>query len=121
MVSIPPGLPFLFRSLAVLSVPPIVVYGGSRILRNHFALTFPTWLLILLSILSIPLVGAFKIWYKAHTIRQSAARLGATFPPTWQGKLPGNIDLLQQLLTGFRNGYPGMYCVFRPIFCLIRL
>lgn len=108
MVSIPPGVPFLVRNLAALSVPPIIVFGATRILRNHLDLILPGWLVVILSILSIPFFAAIKIWHKNYTMRQSAARLGATFPPQWQGKLPGNFDLLKELLNGFRYGYPGM-------------
>lgn len=89
--------PAVFTSLIVLLAPA------------HVQATVPTWLVVLAAALAIPTyhIGRSKLrtW---HNMRK-AARLGATMPVRWDGKMPGNVDLLQRVDKAYWNGYLGMF------------
>ena len=103
MIQVTPGVLFLGRGLVYLSVPFVVL----KILDYGFDVGIPTWLLVVVSFLSVPFYGALRVfWTEMHHQREAAA-MGAKLVPRAQGKWPGNIDVLIELMNKFHYGYPG--------------
>ncbi|OCH92311.1 cytochrome P450 monooxygenase pc-2 [Obba rivulosa] len=105
MISRPPGVPFLLRCVLINSVPVLAVLASARTLRLFTGLSLPTWLLVVLAVLSIPLRFAIFTWSRWWRASRAAARLGATLVPHWKGDKVGNVDALQMILQDFSTGY----------------
>ncbi|KAI0353453.1 cytochrome P450 monooxygenase pc-3 [Trametes cingulata] len=105
MKSLPPGVPFLFKYLLIISAAPFAVYATSRVLAAR-GVTFSTWVWVVTAILSGPLVYSAYIWLKYRRFERRAAALGATLAPDLQGKEFGNRDVLRGILDAFTSGYP---------------
>ena len=103
--SLPPGVPFLFRLLLVLSAPPAAVYLAHRVASSHDVI-FPTWAWLLAALASGPLFYTVRISLKYRSFRRGAERLGAILPPDLSGHWIGNWDILTGILDAFQNGYP---------------
>ncbi|EJF62806.1 cytochrome P450 monooxygenase pc-3 [Dichomitus squalens LYAD-421 SS1] len=103
--SLPPGVPFLFKLLLVVSAPPFAVYALARVATSQ-DVVLPTWAWILAEILSGPLALTARVWWKYSSFRRGAERLGAVMPPEMVGHWIGNLDLLTRILDAFENGYP---------------
>ncbi|GJE84229.1 cytochrome P450 [Phanerochaete sordida] len=77
--------------------------------RSQHLGTAPVWVDALVALIAIP---AFHVgrahWQYAHR-RRKAARLGATLPPRWDGKLPANFDVLQLVDKAYREGFLSDY------------
>ena len=104
-LSVPPGVPFLFKLLLIVATPPCVVFGLSRLLIPR-GIDLPTWAWILAAVLSGPLALTVRVWSKYHSFRRGAERLGAVMPPEMVGNWIGNWDLLTRILEAFEKGYP---------------
>ncbi|KAI0677048.1 cytochrome P450 monooxygenase pc-3 [Trametes maxima] len=105
MKSLPPGIPFLFRSLLLVSIPPFAVYLFSRVLSARHVI-FPTWLWAIVTVLSGPLVYTIHVWQKFRGFKRRAAALGATLPIDLVGNEFGNRDVLRGIIDAFTTGYP---------------
>ncbi|KZT09730.1 cytochrome P450 monooxygenase pc-3 [Laetiporus sulphureus 93-53] len=108
-MAFPPGPSYVARTLAILFIAPATVVILIRLSNQNTYLTIPGWLTVILAFLSIPVCGAIAVQVRYWRIRHAAARLGATFPPTWMGTRFGNLDTLRNLLHSFKHGYPGDY------------
>ena len=103
---LPPGVPFLFKLLLIVSAPSFGVYVISRVAAAVSHDVLPTWAWILAAVLSGPLLLYGRIWWKYHSFQRGAARLGAILPPEMKGQWLGNWDLLDGILKAFDTGYP---------------
>ena len=108
--SLPPGVPFLFRLILIVSAPPSAVYLLARIAENN-NVVLPFWTWGVAAALSGPLILTARIRYKYYSFRVRAARMGAVLPPCLDGKEFGNFDILRGIIEAFKNGYP---CTFYP-------
>ncbi|PIL36945.1 cytochrome P450 [Ganoderma sinense ZZ0214-1] len=105
--SLPPGVPFLFNLLLIVSAPPFGVYTISRVAAAAVSRDLlPTWAWILAAVLSPPFLLYVHIWWKYRSFQRGAERLGATLPPEMKGHWIGNWDLLDGILKAFDSGYP---------------
>ncbi|CAL1701110.1 unnamed protein product [Somion occarium] len=104
MRSIPPGIPALLRSLLILAIPITTVLGIARVLSLS-GYTVPTWVIIVVQLISIPTYVAARIWFGLWRIRRNAARSGGVMPPRWRGKGIGDISLTVELMGLWKRGY----------------
>ena len=56
---------------------------------------------------SVPITYSLKVFMLEIRNKRRAKALGATLAPRWDGRLPGNYDLLKEFLTRIDNGYLG--------------
>ncbi|KAI0774073.1 cytochrome P450 monooxygenase pc-3 [Fomes fomentarius] len=103
--SLPPGVPFLFRLLLIVSTPPVAVYLVYRLASSH-DIIFSTWTWILAAVASGPLFYSARISLKYRSFHRGAAHRGAVLPPDLSGRWIGNWDILTGILDAFLNGYP---------------
>ncbi|KAI0637985.1 cytochrome P450 monooxygenase pc-3 [Trametes polyzona] len=104
--SLPPGIPFLFQHLVLLSAPPFAVYSVKRKLPEWTGVVLPTWFWILAAIAFGPLLYSVHVRQKYRGYRRRAAALGAVLPPELTGHEFGNKDVLRGILDAFTTGYP---------------
>ena len=102
-----PGITFLFRGF-VRSLIPFTTIVISLLVLNDLSITIPAWTLISGTALCLPVAVALRIVIRDVTYRRRAAALGARPVPRCQGKWPGNLDLLKNMLKVSREGYPGV-------------
>ena len=106
MARITPGVDYLARTLVV--VGPVAVVGVAiRHLSAEFEFFIPSWLLVLLSVLIIPVYTASRIIYNEISYRRNAAAMGARLVPKALGKCIGNVDVLRTSVRHWKTGYPG--------------
>lgn len=109
-------LPFLFRFLFTLALPPTSVIVVFRLVASHHAdIGIPLWLVVLTAGISTPVTFAFRVFWTQLRIRREAASMGAVLPPVCPGNYPGKIDTLIKLMDEFNNGYPGTFPFFFQI------
>lgn len=102
-----PGERLVLRALLVIGKYPASIVAAAYVL-NHFAgWAIPTWAVCVAVISIVPLVIALAITIQGWLVHRAADRQGATFAPKWEGKWPGNLDVLRDMLHSFRTGYPG--------------
>ncbi|KAJ7095943.1 cytochrome P450 [Mycena belliarum] len=103
-----PGVVYLSSNAFLLSLPAVCTVAAARVLTATLDIAVPTWLVITLSVASLPLCTALSITLRSFKHRREAAALGARLPPiSTPGKWPGNLDLLIQMQNHWKNGYPG--------------
>lgn len=95
----------LFRLLT-----PIVLASAIVSLCSTYAkVTVPTWLVVLVAALAIPTYHIGRSELRSWRNIRKAARLGATMPVRWDGKMPGNLDHLHRINEEYWNGYLGEF------------
>ena len=122
--NIPPGIPFLVKTLPQLLFPPAVAF-----LLLHFSRAagyeLSTWMATMLYIFSFPVVFTISITYGAIDNRLAAARMGAVMipePPFMEDPSPGRILTVYRALKGSKQArYPGMYFYSLYEFCKLTI
>ncbi|KAH9849996.1 cytochrome P450 monooxygenase pc-2 [Lenzites betulinus] len=102
-----PGLRFLARGLAINLIPASCVWLLSRLLTFYNGVCLSGPAIFIGAFLSIPGAYALRVVFKNVGARWRAKRIGASLPSRWDGRLPGNWDILQHTLERFKNGYVG--------------
>ncbi|KAF7299062.1 hypothetical protein MIND_00854500 [Mycena indigotica] len=104
-----PGAIFLLKNGLLLGIPIVCSAALVRQLAEYFfAKSIPTWALAGATVASFPLYLALRVWIRDIRHARAAAALGARVAPTSdRGKLPGNLDLLVEMMEIWKNGYPG--------------
>lgn len=110
MVLTTPGIDFLARSIAFLSIPLVLALGAQRLLSGSLDYHIPTWVVLTGSFIIIPIFTTARIWYLDVKHARHAAALGARFVPRVKGKWFGNLDVLLEMRENWQRGYPGGYC-----------
>lgn len=105
---IPPGIKFIIQTLPNLLFYPLLLslslYAASVFLDTH---NLPLWAQILILVLSPFAALPIKNIWSSNKKRQKARALGAVPPPVVSGRLPGNFDVVWQLVNR-KNIYLGM-------------
>jgi len=99
---IPPGIAFLARSLPHFFGPFVVTYFGLRLADTHLGVATPSWLSILLSLVSRPIIFILDRKTRSYRNARNAAALGATLPPRFEGS---PLDAGKQIRDSFVHGY----------------
>ncbi|KAJ7645438.1 cytochrome P450 [Mycena polygramma] len=104
-----PGFTYLGRNALFLGIPiACAITVIRRVALVTYGTLIPTWLLICGFGAGVPLYTAFRLTLTQLHHRRAAAALGARLSPTSsRGKWPGNLDLLMEMQTIWKNGYPG--------------
>lgn len=97
----------VFRNLLNLLIPQLLVFVLTRTLSTRFDISLPTWVFIVLQVISLPLIFACRVWANQWNIAHKAARWDAILPPLLVGKSVGSYDLLIRFLDHFNSGYMG--------------
>ncbi|PCH42809.1 cytochrome P450 monooxygenase pc-3 [Wolfiporia cocos MD-104 SS10] len=100
-----PGIPFLARALLYVSIYPAISFSLVHIVARCTRLAVPTWLVCLISAVSIPLGAVARVYIRYWQWNRAAASMGAALPPTWKGKRFANIDTLTEVLHSYNHGY----------------
>ena len=112
MTIITPGIDFLAPHLLRLNIPPALLAVAGRYLASTYNSPIPTWVLVSVSVLTVPVVSAAQIIWKSFKDRWDAATLGASLPPVFNGKSIGNLDILAFMRQQWGIGYPGLLSRF---------
>jgi hypothetical protein len=107
MNRITPGLDFLARILAPLSIFPIIVAYLNSFIADQTGYSAPTGYLLLVFVLILPVIATIYVLSTRFLLRRQAAILGARMLPEPRGRLPGNFDLILSFIRALNTGYPG--------------
>lgn len=108
-MSLPPGLRYILRQLPNILIPPAIIYASAYIAREHFQLSSPTWILVLLNLFSWPIAFTALVQYHDYANLLRARTLGAVCPREIPHKWPGSIDLLKRIFAMDNVRYMGAY------------
>ncbi|EKM59239.1 uncharacterized protein PHACADRAFT_249541 [Phanerochaete carnosa HHB-10118-sp] len=61
------------------------------------------------ALIAVPAFHVGRAWWLYRRHARTAARLGATLPPCWEGRLPGGVDILQLMDYAYRKGFLSDY------------
>ena len=107
---IPPGIIFVVQALS-LNILPIVgiSYALLTVTGNIFTISLPRHVFWAILFASVPTIYILNIFVHETRKRLGARAIHAALPPTWDGKLPGNYDILKQSLDVISSGYIGIF------------
>ena len=74
--------------------------------------SLPKWLITVTAVLSIPPYHICGAWIRYWRNARRAARMGAVLPPRWDGKLPGNWDVLDLVNRSVEEGFLSAYVYY---------
>jgi hypothetical protein len=100
---VPPGLVYLSKRLPRLLLLPVSVY--LIVLANHVQIS--QWLLVLLSVFSLPVAFTVSVLYTDYVNQRRAAALGAVLPSRLSSKWPGGFSTLKAMVNNFKMGKHG--------------
>lgn len=104
-----PGLTFIFANFLKLATLLSSAYVVRYTLQNWLQLTVSNVHFFSVVLACLPLFVAIKSLRNEFINSREAARLGADRLKSWDGKWPGNFDLVRVLLKRFEDGYPGSF------------
>ncbi|EPS96209.1 hypothetical protein FOMPIDRAFT_1130934 [Fomitopsis schrenkii] len=104
MAPLPPGVSFLLQTLWIFAAFAALTFS---VLTWQTYCYIPIVLIWAFTLASAPLLVATRIRLRYGFIRAAAKRCGAVLPPKWDGRLPGDFDIMQEMMTSLNNGYPG--------------
>lgn len=106
MAPLPPGVSFLLQTLWIFAAFAALTFS---VLTWQTYCYIPIVLIWAFTLASAPLLVATRIRLRYGFIRAAAKRCGAVLPPKWDGRLPGDFDIMQEMMTSLNNGYPGVF------------
>ncbi|KAJ3806004.1 cytochrome P450 monooxygenase pc-1 [Lentinula lateritia] len=106
MTLLTPGILYITRALAFPSFFAVGVVAVRRFLETHASLVLPTWIFVIISILSLPTLITCRILLRDWRQRRDAAAIGARIAPRVKGKWFANLDLLKMMMNNYYKGYP---------------
>jgi hypothetical protein len=95
----------VFGQLCRLVAPAVAASALLLAIRHLQPIAAPAWIDALLALVAIPVYHVGRAYWQYWQNARKAARLGATLPPRWDGKLPGNWDVLQLVDQAYFKGY----------------
>ncbi|KAJ7134537.1 cytochrome P450 monooxygenase pc-2 [Mycena epipterygia] len=102
-----PGITYLGRNALILGIPATLAVTVIRQIAATFGILIPTWVLISAAGAGLPLYTILRLSLKYVRDRRAAAALGCRLAPTsFNGKWPGNLDLLIDMQKIWATGYP---------------
>jgi len=110
-IDIPPGLRWVASSIPKVIAGPLSVYALSILYATRVPGAFPisNWILVILSLLSLPLFFVFRRSLLLQWHKVKARRLGAQLPPCVEEESfdPFGTNAIVALKKQFLNGYTG--------------
>ncbi|GJE84227.1 cytochrome P450 [Phanerochaete sordida] len=96
----------LAGQLVQLVAPAFAVWASVAVARRlQFLGTAPVGVDALIALIAIPAFHIGRARWQYACFRHKAARLGATLPPLWGGKLLANFDVIRLLDKAYREGF----------------
>ena len=105
-MELPPGPNYLLRLLPYFAFPSAVAFASLELLQRNFLLLLPSWIIILLSVLSRPILVLVQRKYSRWQDRKAAAALGAVLAPVME---ESPLEIISEFVAAF-DGYPGAVC-----------
>ncbi|KAJ3800615.1 cytochrome P450 monooxygenase pc-1 [Lentinula aff. detonsa] len=102
-----PGIISITQSLVFTGLFTFSVVALRRFLEKSAGIFIPTWILVSISILGLPVLITCRILFRDWRQRHDAAALGARIAPRVKGKWFANLDLLKMMMNNYYRGYPG--------------
>ncbi|KAJ3889160.1 cytochrome P450 monooxygenase pc-1 [Lentinula edodes] len=106
MTFLTPGIIYITRALAFPAFFTVGVVAVRRFLETHTNLVLPTWIFVIISVLSLPALITCRILLRDWRQRRDAAAIGARIAPRVKGKWFANLDLLKMMMNNYYKGYP---------------
>ncbi|KAJ4486551.1 cytochrome P450 [Lentinula edodes] len=106
MTLLTPGIIYITRALAFPAFFTVGVVAVRRFLETHTNLVLPTWIFVIISVLSLPALITCRILLRDWRQRRDAAAIGARIAPRVKGKWFANLDLLKMMMNNYYKGYP---------------
>ena len=104
MITIPPGISFIFGQLPSVLVPIGGAYAVLTFVRQHFALNHPLWIDILATLALQPVILFVRSGLSTLARRRKVISIGAVMPP----QVPENsFQVMRSIVSSFRDGYIG--------------
>lgn len=111
MTFLTPGIIYITRALAFPAFFTVGVVAARRFLETHTNLVLPTWIFVIISVLSLPALITCRILLRDWRQKRDAAAIGARIAPRVKGKWFANLDLLKMMMNNYYKGYPGTFVV----------
>lgn len=108
-----PYADFVLHTLVNVLVPAGSAYGGLQLLKSAFDVHIGAPLAWLIISAACPLTITAKVLLESASNRRQAAARGANVIPRLQGYLPGNFDVMLNMVDEFEHGYPGACACIR--------
>lgn len=105
-----PGLVYLFRRLHFFLLPPIVVYLAFKAGKHYLAISTPTWIIVLATLLARPTLTFARNQYTDYKDREAAAALGAVLAP----HVPESPFTVAKKALGSIGSFPGLSIINVP-------
>jgi len=110
-VNIPPGPRWVVSTIPKLIPGPLSVYALSNLYATQTLRASPIsrWILVVLSLLSLPLFFVIRRLLLFEWQKVKARRLGAEIPPCVEEETfnPFGTNIVKAFKKQFLNGYPG--------------
>ncbi|KAF8957214.1 cytochrome P450 monooxygenase pc-3 [Flammula alnicola] len=107
MVLVTPGVAFLARGLALLTVLFGFFTTATTVIATWFGYEIPFWMVKAGFAIGVPAVSVIYVLAKKLLDTRQAYSMGARIVPEVRGKLPGNLDIVQVMMENLKTGYPG--------------
>jgi hypothetical protein len=107
MAKLTPGVLFILTILRNLAFFIGTTIACKHALSHFLNIAISNAVMFLSVITGVPALIALRLIYNDVHDRREAARLGARIVPRVQGKWPGNLDIIVDLVTNFTKAYPG--------------
>ena len=107
MAVITPGVDFLARHLVHLLALLISFAAIRTIIAKYINYEIQSSVLLAAILLSLPFAATLRTLSVKWTVRRQATSVGARVVPEVRGARIGNLDILFDLLSKFKTGYPG--------------
>ncbi|KAF8829968.1 hypothetical protein HHX47_DHR2000231 [Lentinula edodes] len=106
MTFLTPGIIYITRALAFPAFFTVGVVAVRRFLETHTNIVLPTWIFVIISVLSLPALITCRILLRDWRQKRDAAAIGARIAPRVKGKWFANLDLLKMMMNNYYKGYP---------------
>ncbi|KAJ2916358.1 hypothetical protein MD484_g4071, partial [Candolleomyces efflorescens] len=107
MPAVTPGIAFLFRGAAYLSIYVGSVYYGASQVAIYYGAEVPKWVIITGALVAAPVFGRLYVSLRVLKHKRRAAALGARVVPPIRGAKIGNLDVVERAVNNSQTGYVG--------------
>ncbi|RXW22105.1 hypothetical protein EST38_g3734 [Candolleomyces aberdarensis] len=107
MSLVTPGVAFLCRGVAYLSVYVGSTYYGASQLAIYYGVEIPNWVIITGALIAAPVLGRLYVSLRDFKHKRRAAALGARVVPRIVGAKIGNLDVVERAMNNSEKGYVG--------------
>src|ERR1700710_2994366 len=110
-MNLPPGVSFLLRQSPNIVLPPCITYAFLNFLVTNGYLFIPSWVLPILSLLTLPVLFAVPIIWKDRKDARLLQIMGADPLPLLQDSSFAGTHAIGLMIKNIEDcAYPGVYC-----------